>query len=201
MASEELRTILTSGQIPDIKLNSTDASASVATKGYVDTEINALENSLVTQKGLLALYKSTIETVSIQTTFDTIAFIDATVLDAANSHIEYDFVNDRIVLKSVGVYQAFAFGTIGGESNIDYEFSYFIENTETPTGAHPVFIGAGLDKPFTANDGAFITITQAMLDDITVSPSGQVWLDIRAKASSLADLKVHSATLSIEKKV
>jgi hypothetical protein len=204
MANEELRDILVSGNIPDIKINSTDASASVSTKAYVDAEIATLSGTVITDKGFLALGRNASETLLLNDDYDVVPWVNTTVIDASNNHVEYDFTNDRIIFKSVGVYQVIAFGTVGGENNVEYQFSYFLDNQSATGGASPFHVGSGLEKPFTASDAGFMNITQGMLDDATVSPAGQVWLDIRVRAETsgqLTDMKIHSATLSIEKKV
>ena len=202
MADRELRTILTSGEIPDVKIDGTDANKSVATKEYVDTSITTLRNEAVVQEGVLALAATATINNSLTTTDAKIQWVNALIGENANGHIEYDMINHRIVLKSVGLYTISASGTVAANNGVDFSIHYKSYTPLLPVVSEPQFVGRGTDKPFTAIDITTLAVTQAMLDDITGGvPIGELWLEIWADSVSATPLVITSSSVTIDKKV
>jgi hypothetical protein len=212
MADQELRTILTSGSIDDIKIGDTEANSSVAKKSYVlsevssasaaqaaytDQEVGSLRNEVITQRGLLGVGASAAISNSITTSYSTITLVDSILFDGSNNHIEYDFVNNRVVLKEVGVYLLIASGGARFPKAEDFTLTYSI--TPTPSGVVPEVTFNGNDaKNVGIYDTVLFEVTQAMLDG---APSGEVWVQIQAKGSAADTLSIQHANLIIEKKL
>ena len=195
----ELRDILLSGQVNDIKLVNTDSNSSVATKQYVIDAVADVTDEVIDSRGLLALNLAVSTTTALTTSFATVEFVDTIEADYSNQHIEYDAVNFRFKLKSVGVYQFIAFGAAEFPNGNEVTFAYSINGTELRPDAMPVFIGNG-NKPIRVSDINTLTITQAMLDDTANSNAGEAWVEIKAKADASISLTLSSAHVNIEKK-
>ena len=214
MADRELRQILSSGEIPDVKIGDTNLNSSVATKQYVIDSVSPVElradaleadvavlQTEAASKGLLVNNTDANIPLSLTTSFSKIEFApDVLVGTETNGFMSYDVANKRFIITAPGVYVSTVFGTIAGDNGREVTFTYYLNGQDAASGQVPVYICNGTSKPIRVSDGSAFVITQAHLDTTINSASGEAWVEIHAKSDSAGTVDILSSKVILEKK-